>query len=245
MKTSVATAFLCIVFGPFGAFCVAWAFIFVERTEFLSAVVAFGFALFTLGLVVMLATVAMRKVTPRVTRDQGGVTVRPDRKVDGYQVASTLGAFVSMAIYAIFAPLDMIDIAVPRGNERYLVIVCAAAVLLGLFSLRQIIRRRGTSYLRMTTDGIEVGNTLTSVERSWDDVADIADRPPKARHRTGTTYITTADGRTRVLPSDWYTPGGHALRESLCFYWRHPEHREELADGRAVERLDAQFRDAK
>jgi hypothetical protein len=134
----------------------------------------------------------------------------------------------------------MIAIRVPRNDERYFVFACAAAVLVGVFSLWQIIRRRGTSYVRMTADGLELGNTVSSVERSWDEVTDIADRAQKARDASGTIYITTADGRTRTLPSDWYTPGGHALREMVRFYWKHPEDREELTDGRAAERLETE-----
>jgi hypothetical protein len=240
MKTSIATAFLYTLFGPFGVFCLVWAFIFVKRAEYLSAVVALGSAVFTLGMVAMMATVASRKVTPRVTRDGAGIMVRPDRKVDGLLMASLFGAFLAMAVYAVFTPLGMVDIPVPRNDERYFVFVCAAGLLVGLFSLRQIITQRGASYLRLTAEDIETGNTITSAKRSWDEVTDVLDRPQKARQTSGTTYIATADGRTRVLPSDWYTPGGHALREFVSFYWRNPEHREELADSRAVKRLETE-----
>jgi len=190
----------------------------------------------------MLAIVASRKVTPRVTCDDAGITLRPDQRVDSLLIASTFGAFFAMAFYAILAPLDMVTIAVPRNDEKYFVFACAAAVLVGIFSLRQIIRRRGTSYLRMTVESLEIGNTVSSAERSWNEVTHVADRPQRARQPTGTTYITSSDGRTRILPSDWYTPGGHALRELVLFYWQHPERREELTDGRAAERLEAQSR---
>jgi hypothetical protein len=239
MRTSVAVAFLCIVFAPFGLFCTAWTFIYLSRGEYLSAVVALGSAVFSLGLVVMLAIVASRRVKPRVRREHGGIIVRPDRRVDNLLMASTFGGFFAMAFYAIFAPLDMIAIRAPRNDERYFVFACAAAVLVGIFSLRQIIRRRGTSYVRMTVDGLELGNTVTSVEHSWDEIADVADRAPTAHRTSGTTYVVTADGRTRVLPSDWYTPGGQTLRELVRFYWKHPGDRGELTDGRALQRLES------
>lgn len=242
MRSTIATAFLWVVFGPFGVFCLAWACIYVTRGEYLSVVVALGSAVFTLGLVVMLAFVALRKVQPRVRPQDDGILVRPDRRVDALLMGSTFGGFVAMACYAIFAPLDMIVIRVPRGDERYFVFACAAAVLVGVFSLRQIISRRGTSYVRITVEGLELGNTVTSVERSWEEIADVADRARNAHRATGTTYIATADGGTRILPSDWYTPGGHALREWLRFYWKHPEDRGELTDGRALHRLETESR---
>jgi hypothetical protein len=239
VKLSFAATLLWLLFGPFGLFCLAWAFIYVTRGEFLSAVVALGFSVFTMGLVVMSAIIASRKVTPRVERDDDGIIVRPDRRVDILLIGATFGAYIAMAVYAIFAPLGMIAIAVPRDDTRYFVFSCGAATLVGTFSVLQIIRRGGTSYVRMTVDGLELGNTVSSVERTWDEVTDVADRAQNAHHTSGTTYLMTADGRTRILPSDWYAPGGHRLREFVRFYWKHPEHRDELTDGRGAQRLEA------
>ncbi|MBO0680139.1 hypothetical protein JRC04_21950 [Mycolicibacterium sp. S2-37] len=240
MKTSIAAVFLCVVFGPFGLFCLAWTVIFIARGELLSALVALGFALFTCGLVAMLLVVATRRVTPRVASHDDATLIRPDRRVDALLTAATCGAFLGMACYAVFAPLDMLEIEVASGNQRYFVVVCAAGVVVGVLSLWQIIRRRGTSYLRLSADGLETGNTMTTAKRSWDEVTDIADRPRKGRHSTGATYIMTGDGHVRDVPTDWYTPGGRALRELMRFYWRNPDDRGELSDGRAATRFDSQ-----
>jgi hypothetical protein len=231
-------AFLAIVLGAFGALCTAWVFTTVGRAEYLSAIVALGFAVFAFGMIAMMTIVAMRRVTPRVTHDDAGTTFRPDRKVDSLLTAATVGAFLAMALYAILAPLDVLDIPLPRGNRHYFVIACAAGALVGVYSLWHTISQRGMSYLRLTSDGLETRNTMSGTDRSWDEVTRVADTPQNRHQPGGATYITTADGRTRTLPSDWYTPGGSALRELVRFYWQHPEHREELADGRALERLD-------
>ncbi|WP_102141502.1 hypothetical protein [Mycobacterium hubeiense] len=200
---------------------------------------AMGFAVFSFGIITMMAIVAMRKVTPRVIRDDAGTTFRPDRKVDHLLTASTIGAFLGMALYAVCAPLGMLDIPVPSGNRQYFVFVCAAGVVVGVFSLRQILAQRGMSHLRMTVDGVETGSALSSKSRDWDEVTDVADTSQDGGKPSGTTYIKTADGRTLTLPSDWYTPGGNALRELVRFYWQNPEHRQELINGQAVERLEA------
>ena len=220
-------------------FCVAWAFIFLGRSEFLSAAVALGFAVFTVGMVAMLVVVASGKVASRVACHDGTTALRPDPRVDRYLVASTIGVFIAMVVYAVFAPLDMLDIPTPRGDQEYYVAMCAAGVVVGVFSMRHIARQRGMSRLRMSADGIEVGNTMTTAGRAWDELTEVADRAANGRKPTGTTYITSDGGRIRTLPSDWYTPGGHALRDLVRFYWQHPEHREELANGLAVERLKA------
>lgn len=230
---------MCLLFGPFGMFCLVWSFIFVGRTEFLSATVALGFAAFALGMVAMVVVVATNKVVPRVTCHDGGTTFRPDSRVDRYLMASTIGLLIAMAVYAVFASLDMLDIPTPRDDRRYFVFICAAGMVVGVLSMRQIVVQRGMSRLRMSVDGIEMGNTMSTAQRSWDQLTEIGDRPRNGRKVTGATYIATDGGSTRTLPSDWYTPGGRALRDLVRFYWQHPEHREELTNGRAVERLEA------
>lgn len=243
MKSSIATAFLFVVFGPFGVFCLAWVLIFAVRGELLSAVVALGAAVFALAFIGMLGLVSSRKVAPRFTFDESGSEFRPDRRVDGLVIAFTIGGLVAMATYAICAPLDLLAIKAPGRNERYYIIVCAVAVLVGMVSLRQLVRHKGASYLRITADGIESGNTMTTAVRSWDEIAEIADRPRNSREPNGATYFTTADGRIRELPSHWYTPGGSAIHELIRFYWQNPGARPELTDGRALQRLGGAQRD--
>lgn len=244
MKSSVAAAFLCLIFGPFGAFCVVWTFLFAGRAEWLSAAVALGFAVFALGIVAMLVVVASGRVSPRVTCRDGVTTVRPDPRIDRCLMASTIGVFIAMGVYAVFAPLNMLDIPTPRGDQKYYVAMCAVGAAIGVFSMGQIARQRGMSLLRMSADGIAMGNSMTTARRTWDELAEIADRPRNGRKPTGTTYIATDDGGIRTLPSDWYTPAGQALRDLMRFYWEHPEHREELADGQAVQRLNVVARGA-
>jgi hypothetical protein len=237
MKLSVSTAYICVLFGPFGLFCLVWTFLFVGRAEVLSAVVALGFSAFALGLVAMVAVLASRKVNPRVSCHDGGVTLRPDVRIDRYLMVSTIGVFLGMVVYSVFAPLGMLTIPTPGEDRKYFVLSCAAGSVVGLFTLRQVARQRGMSLLRLTTTGIEMGSTVSTAKRSWDDVDDIADKPRNSHRSSGATFITSKDGRTRTFPSDWYTPDGEALRNLILFYWQHPDLRLELADGRAVERL--------
>lgn len=242
MRSVIAVAFLSLVLGVFGILAATWAVRSVGRAEYLSAIVALGAAVFSFGMIAMLILVASRNVAPRVVGNESGVLVRPDRRVDGLLTTATFAGFVTMALYTIFTPLGRLNIVAPQGNAQYLLVVCAAGTLIGVISLRQIIKQRGTSSLQMGRDGLVTGNTMTTVERSWDEVAEIADGPRKARRPNGGTYITTADGHTRVLPGNWYTPGGQVLCEWIRFYWENPEAREELTDGRAVRRLESECR---
>jgi hypothetical protein len=50
--------------------------------------------------------------------------------------------------------------------------------------------------------------------------------------------VELANGKTAALSNaENYATDGNALRELIRFYWQHPEHRVELSDGRAQERL--------
>ena len=244
MRLRIAAVYLCLLFVPFGMFSLVWAFIYFTRAEYLSGLVALGFGLFAVGFVAMLLVVVGKRTNPRATSDDAGTTFRPDFKVDGFLMISSVAAFLGMLVYAIFASQGMLVIPVPSGNQRQYVYACIAGVLVGLPSMWQIVKQRGMSRLRMTTKGIEVGGAVSTNRHSWDEVTNVADRPRNGRRSTGTTYILTANGHTRTLPSDWYTPGGRELRELVQFYWQHPEARDELTDGRAVRRLDVDCRGA-
>jgi len=50
--------------------------------------------------------------------------------------------------------------------------------------------------------------------------------------------LCRADGSELVLDgADFYVPKGVGLYWMVYHYWRHPEDRAELADGRALDRL--------
>lgn len=238
-----ALSFLILVLGAAGMLGSAWAFICLDRGQYLTAVVVSGAVIFSFGMVAMLSRLTARNVTVRTGLVGGATVFRPDRTVDICLMTATVAMWAAMVLYAVFAPLDMVELPLPRGDRKFLIGVAIAGALAGLPSLRQIFVKASMSYLRLAPDGFELGSATSSVAREWDDVTDMSDRPATRRRplNTGTTYITTTDGRTRVLPSDWYTPGGHALRTLVRFYWQHPESRDELADGRAVKRLESLF----
>lgn len=232
--------FLCLVLGAFGVLAVVWLGVSVSRGEYLTAVTVGGGLLFSFGMVSLLLQVAARRVAIRVNV-QDGVMFRPDRRVDVSLMLATAGLWGAMALYAICAPLGLVKIPLPQGDRTFSVWIATAGVLIGLPSLKQIVVKRGMSYLQLSPDGFELGNTITSATYTWDELSDVSDAPAgRARPiNTCATYLTMVGGHTRTFPSNWYTPDGAALRDLLRFYWQHSENRDELADGRAIARLDS------
>lgn len=233
----VAAVFLGLVLGPVGVVGLAGGLVILSRGDVPSAIVALGAGVFSLAFVATLALAASRRVTPRISYDDTGTTIRPDLRVDRLMLTSSAAAVVAMACYAIFAPQGMINIAMPNGDHSGYVVVCVVGVVVGSFTLRQVFRAGSASYVRMTANSIETGSTMTSSERPWKDVVGVLDRAPNKRRATGATYIRHRDGHTRVVPSYWYTPDGRALHHMIDFYWKHPKYRDELVDGRVLDRL--------
>ena len=53
----------------------------------------------------------------------------------------------------------------------------------------------------------------------------------------GSVVCVMSDDTAPTIAARSFTPDGKALRELVRFYWQHPESRDELTDGAAVERL--------
>jgi hypothetical protein len=106
---------------------------------------------------------------------------------------------------------------------------------------RNVSRGGTTKYLRLTPQGFELSEGLRSESGEWARVADISDQVPtqQAPSANGTVVFVMSDERTHTIAASAMTPGGAAVRELVRFYWKNPESRGELTDGRALKRLVA------
>lgn len=244
VKSTFSLVSAIFVLGLVGSLFAIWAILSLTRVRYASALVVACFAIFAFGLLAVKVITATRKVAPRVGQDAGGLTLRPDWKADRLGILAIWGAFAGMLFYAIFAPLGWVDLPGPTADRTVYVVMSIAGVLIGLPSLWRTTTQRGISFLRLTPNGFETGDAYSRVESMWTELSEISDRPRQKRWFLGggSTYVTTSDGRTRTIATDWYTPDGRAVRELMRLYWQHPEERDELADGRAAERLAAKLR---
>ncbi|WP_370500024.1 hypothetical protein NWT09_26170 [Mycolicibacterium sp. jd] len=234
-----AVAVVAVLFGGLGSFCIMWVVRLLQQGRYASMVVAVGFAVFAFSVLAMRVIVAAGKVAPRVEYGGGGTLLRPDPTVDRISLIGLLAALATLLLYGVVASFGIAGLPGLAGDQRWLGLASIAAAILGLPSLRRVAGQRGMSYLRLTAAGYEYSDAWSRTETEWDELSDISDRPT---HKpwlliAGSTYLTTSDGRSRTLASDWYTPGGRAVRKLVRFYWRHPECRGELTDARAARRL--------
>ncbi len=218
--------------------CLVTAVVSLGRGEYPTATVVVGIALGFAGVEAAVILVLCGKVKPRIEVSDRATTIRPDLIADRLLLWATVAAFVGVATYAIFAPQGRIDLPLPYGSQRMWTITAIGITLTGIANLWILFRRGGNSFQRLTPIGFELGQGVSSFRGDWDDVVDIADRRPgKSPPVRATIVVKLKDGRTRTQAIDSYTPGGEAMRRFIRYYWINPDRRDELTDGRAIQRL--------
>jgi hypothetical protein len=238
VKNFLALAFYFVVLDGLAISCIVWAVISFGRDEYLTVVVVLGIAVMCIGLTSSLVLVMCRKVSPRAELRDQGISIRPDRVVDDLIKVGIVGGYIATALYAIFTPLGKIDIPQPPGNHQYVVVVAAGGAIWGIFDLWRTFKRGGVSFVRLTPTGFEMSQGSSSMNGVWDDVSAITDRrPEKSPPFRAMIFVKFRDDRIRSLVVDSYTPGGDAMRQLVRYYWLNADKRDELTNGRAIERL--------
>jgi hypothetical protein len=238
VKTFALSTFVFAVLDGLAAAAVWWAVVALGRGEYLTIVVLAAYVTSAVAFTVSMSMILLGAVSPRATADTGCVLIRPDRWVDGLQKLTVVSGFVAVTVFAIFHQMGRIDIPLPPGNHQYIVIMASIGALVGIPNIWQMFKRGGLSFQKLSPEGFELGEALSSVRGGWDDVVAISDRRPgKEPPVRATLFVKFRDGKIRTQAIDAYTPGGDALRRFVRYYWANPDAREELTDGRAVTRL--------
>ena len=238
MKKTLGLGLYFVVVNGLALSSAVWAVVSFGRGEYPTAFVVMGIAVAFLGLESALVIILAGKVKPRVEVGDRETTIRPDLVVDRLLLWATVVAFVAVAAYAVFSSQGKINIPPPHGSQRTWTIAAIGLTLTGIANLWSLFTRGGNSFQRLTPRGFELGQGVTSVHGEWEDVIDIADRRPGRRLPVrATLFVKFSDGKIRTQAIDSYTPGGEALRRLVRYYWINADRRDELADGRAIERL--------
>jgi hypothetical protein len=232
-------AILCgLLFGVIGVLSTIWAGICVVRGDFLTALVALGFAVFCFGFIVPFAKVVPGNICPRAEFDESGTTFRPDRGIDIPIAISLLGLAIGGGLLAVFQPVGKLAIPVPDQMRLYLPFVGGLAAVAIVPILARTLRRGGSKYVRLTPEGFEIAQGWTTKAGLWADVKDVTDEQPAQSAPTPAAIaIGLADGSWLAVAGASFVPNGDAIRKLVRFYWQNPKQRNELTDDRAIERL--------
>lgn len=244
MKNALGLGFYFAAINGLVLLCVVTAVLSVNRGEYPTAVVVAGIALAFAGIESALIITLTGKVRPRVHVSDGETTIRPDVIVDRLLTWATVVGVGAIAVYAIFAPQGRVDLPLPYGSQRAWSIAAAILAVTGVANILALFKRGGNSFQRLDPRGFEFGQGLSTVRGEWDEIVDVAEhRSGKSPPLRASLFVKFGDGKVRTQAVDSYTPKGKALRRLFRYYWINPDKRDELADGRAVERL-AEFETA-
>jgi hypothetical protein len=232
-------AILCGLFcGTLGMLSAVWTVVCIGHGDFLTAAVTLGIAAFCFGFIIPFFKVIPGNVAPRAKFDDEGTTFRPDGCIDIPIQISVLGLVVASALFTIFAPLGKVNIPVPHSMRYSIPFTSAVVVLIGVPLVWRSLRRGSTKYLRLTPAGFELEQGWRSASGDWAQVQDVTDQAPGQHAPTPNAIVMVmADGSAPTLAAGSMTPDGTALRVLVRFYWKRPEFRGELTDGRALKRL--------
>ncbi len=218
--------------------CGIWAFTAIKHFAFITAVIAGG--LITTCVLVAVQLAASKNAVAQAAFDESGMLLRPDRRLESVQRRTNLAFALSGVSMFIAWLTGWLYMPLPEGmGDVFPIALGAAGLVAGWFSF--IFKRQGgTSYLLLTLDEFEFPNLGSLNSGRWDDIASVTDELPTEGRFWTPLVITMKDGSRLVMDSPGsYTPKGSALIELVRFYWRHPEQRTELTDGRALDRLRA------
>ena len=232
-----------IAFLGASIFGVGWAAIWITRDSYTIAFIALGASLCCFDIGFQTAYSISATARPRTTFGSAGTIIRPQKFVDLIFYVGTVGGFSAAASYLLLAALGMDSDISSWIIQRTARLISIFALIFCGWCLYGMLMYVSESRLRLSTRGIEVwnGHWCVSVHKKWDEVEQISDQLPRnKRIRRELIVFGFSKGRNAMLVCDTMTADSDALREWARFYWRHPEFRNELTDGRALQRLDDQ-----
>ncbi|WP_235624029.1 hypothetical protein [Mycolicibacterium goodii] len=225
------------LFGASAAVAALWTFQRFERGDHLTAAITAGGTIFAACCALLAVRGRFMRTPLRAKVDRSGTKFLPDAVGVILVITLCVAAIPSGLLFVVFAPQHRVDLPISDGERVFEPILVGALVFFAAVGLIAIVRRRGTGHLLLTPDGFELVDVLFTQRGSWQDVEDVSDvaADKQVRHPI---VLVMKDGKPIVVKNaDGYAPNGAALYWLIRYYWRHPENRAELADGRAVKRL--------
>ncbi|MFV8054171.1 hypothetical protein [Mycobacterium sp. 48b] len=214
-----------------------WAFNAAKQFSLVTILVALGLTLTSIFSITMM--LESKAVSFQATFDTSGTRIMPDKRIERNLhrliVAGTLSTWLMFLAWVTGV------LYLPLGSFRHVFPLCAAAAGAVLaWSWFKLSTQGSLSYLVLRPEGFEFSTLREPKTGTWDAVENITDSLPEEGRLWNPMVVTVTGGETLVMESvGIYTPKGTALVDWVRFYWQHPELRDELTDGRAVERLRA------
>lgn len=242
-RALIVLAIVCTL-ALFGS-AVWWTVVTLVRGSYLTAFITLSFALFTFGVAVGCTLTHAGWIESYGEFDEQGTYVFVDLLVARIFLVATIvfiPAGILFAIFSFFHQLDFPETSPRRHGSASVGVLFAVIAAIGLV---RGYPKRAMGQVRLTPKGFRVFESGKEFGGAWADVEDVSSYPPpKRKHKMRThkpVVLTMTDGDVHVISgANAYTPGGAALYWMIRYYWRNPDERRELTDGRALTRMYAE-----
>jgi hypothetical protein len=226
------------MFIALAVYSVAQTVTAVNRADYVAATITGGFAVLSSGAVLAIAASKLRSRTLRGVSDSSGTTLRPDPVAIWVLGVAFVGAMVSSAFYVVFDLRGEVDLPFTTpGREGRSFSLMSALLVISTMGLIGLMMRGRSMHLRLAPHGFEYADIMRTRSGSWDDVANVSDEARRERAYHPITFVLKESKPVLVHNASGYGPSGAAVYWMVRHYWKHPEDRAELTDGRALERL--------
>jgi hypothetical protein len=207
------------------------------RGSLLGALTAGGLTIFFGASIAAVACTLLVSARADAGWNGSGTTVRVHPSIAWCYGVALFGGAVGSACYLAIVLRGGTDlpfaVAGRGGATRYLMAALLAVSVIGLIAL---LRTRESGHLRVGPDGIEHADMFRTRSARWEDVVEVTDKADK-RARNPIVFVVKGAKPIVVPNADRYGSSGGASYWMARHYRQHSADRDELADGRALERL--------
>ncbi|MBS9532226.1 hypothetical protein KIH27_01330 [Mycobacterium sp. M1] len=226
-------------FGMLGLF--SW-FIYLGiaagvRGDYLSAFAILGFLSGLTAPIAGAGLIVFGRMSTRVAHDEKGTTFLPDRCLNVFCLSGFVLLIPACIVLTIFIPRGGIAIPMSRGWQVFSPYLFGMIAVIAACGLISAWNRGGVGHFTITPSYIENADILSTKSVAWEDVVAVRDVADTAKAQNA-IVLSLRNGSEQVIQgAGAYVPHGAALYWMVQHYFRHPEDRPELTDGRAIDRL--------
>ncbi|MDP9168550.1 MAG: hypothetical protein M3O32_21175 [Actinomycetota bacterium] len=209
------------------------------RGRLFEGAVSFGFVVMFVVLGIAMQLLARCPTVLRASHDGTGTLLRPNRIIMNLLIA-VLVYFIplglAVVIFTLTGDLQLFPSKRARIAAMVLMALTTMTVVSGLLTAR---RRGGVGYVKLTPTGIDIADVKSTESVAWADIVGVDDHSDVNKKIRRAAVLRRREGaETSIGSCDLYVPNGVGLYWMVWHYWRHPDDRVELTDGRALARLE-------
>lgn len=226
-----------VMIGGMGMYCVAITLSALEGDDDAYALIAAGFAVTVWGTLLGSALGVVGTTRLRGVSTEAGTTLETS-PAGRWCMGITAISFLFTSVLYLVCARERDDLPFMNPESPGDAVTIMAVLLIGtVIGIGWFLVKGRAASLCVGPDSITYVDGSRSHREFWDDIVDITDVPPHRNSRRPICIIREDHRPVVVENANIYAPGGAALYWMVRHYWRHPELRMELTDGRALERL--------